>query len=46
MRRAGWLARMLRESCAVWLLEVLMVAEGRLAMVLATPAASGAAHSL
>jgi hypothetical protein len=36
VRRAGWLARMLRESCPSWLQEVLLVAEPRLPMGLAT----------
>jgi hypothetical protein len=36
VRRGGWLARMLRESCRPWLQEVLFVAERRLPMALAT----------
>jgi hypothetical protein len=36
VRRAGWLARMLRESCPRWLQEVLLVPERRLSMALAT----------
>ncbi len=36
VRGAGWLARMLRESCPPWLQEVLLVAERRLPMALAT----------
>jgi hypothetical protein len=32
VRRAGWRARMPRESCPRWLQEVLLVAEGRLPM--------------
>ncbi len=36
VRRAGWLARMLRESCPHWLQEVLLVAERRLPMAFAT----------
>jgi hypothetical protein len=35
-RRAGLLARMLRKSCPPWLQEVLLVAERRLPMALAT----------
>jgi hypothetical protein len=35
-RRAGWLAQMLRESCPTWLQEVLLVAERRLPMALAS----------
>ncbi len=34
VRRAGWLARALRESCPAWLQEVLLVAERRLPMAL------------
>ena len=36
VRRGGWLARMLRESCPPWVQEVLMVAEQRLPMAMAT----------
>jgi hypothetical protein len=36
VRRAGWLARMLRESCPRRLQEVLLVAERRLPMAIAT----------
>jgi hypothetical protein len=36
VRRAGWLARTLRESCPRWLQEVLLVAEQGLPMALAT----------
>src|SRR5215469_9696022 len=36
VRRGGWLARMLRESCPSWLQEMLLVAERRLPMALAT----------
>jgi hypothetical protein len=36
VRRAGWLARMLRESCPPWPQEVLLVAERRLPMAVAT----------
>ena len=36
VRRGGWLARALRESCPPWLQEVLLVAERRLPMALAT----------
>jgi hypothetical protein len=36
VRRAGWLARTLRESCPPWLQEVLLVRERRLPMGLAT----------
>jgi len=34
--RGGWVAGMLRESCPPWLQEVLLVAERRLPMALAT----------
>ncbi len=36
VRRGGWLARMLRESCPPWLQEVLLVAERRLPMAVTT----------
>ena len=35
VRRAGWLARTVRESCPRWLQEVLLVAERRVPMALA-----------
>ena len=41
VRRAGWLARILRESCTPWLQEVLLVAERRLRMALATAHCTG-----
>lgn len=41
MRHAGWLAPILRESCPRWLQEVLLVAERRLPMALATAPCTG-----
>ena len=45
VRRPGWLARALRESCPAWLQEVLLVAERRLPMALATAHYTGVQRS-